>query len=113
MTFFDSKLFMSSLGEDAELAAELMDAYLEDSPVRRATLLEAVNNGDCAVAAKAAHSLKGMSGVVRAGGLVDMALGMEMAAKEEKVDRLKELFAEFDQAFATALGEMHHFRETL
>lgn len=113
MSFFDPKVFMASLGDDPELAAELMDAYLEDSPVRRATLLEAVRNEDLATAAKAAHSLKGMSGVVRAGVLVDMALNMEVAAKEERADDLKELFAEFDRIFASAIGEMHHFRSTI
>lgn len=113
MTFFDSDFFLGSLGGDNELAAELLDAYLEDSPKRRDTLAQAVENGDLDGAAKAAHSLKGMSGVVRASRLSDMALSMEMAAKEGREEQLREQFEQFDSSFDAAIGEMKDFRDSI
>ncbi|WP_018125875.1 Hpt domain-containing protein [Desulfovibrio oxyclinae] len=113
MTFFDSEYFLGSLGGDSELAAELLDAYLEDSPKRRDTLAQAVETGDMDGAAKAAHSLKGMSGVVRATRLSEMALSIEMAAKEGREDYLREQFEQFDSSFADAIGEMRDFRGSI
>lgn len=109
MTLFDSSIFLESLGDDPELASELLDAYLEDSPVRKEALGRAIAELDYVSAAKAAHSLKGMSGVVRASGLIQLALEMEIAAKNEDEEKLRSLYESFEKAFAEASREMHDF----
>ncbi len=104
---------MDSLGGDTELAVELLTAYIEDSPQRAKKLGEALVASDGSAAAKAAHSLKGMSGVVRAQRLVDMALDMEATAKDGDLARVKVVYREFAAVLDIALNEMRLFMEGL
>lgn len=112
-TVFDADQLMASLGDDGELAAELVTAFLEDSPERRDSLRESLDAGDAGQTAKLAHSLKGMCGVVRCNGLSNLALSMETAGRDGNMDRAKTLFEEFDGLLATAHDEMRRFLETM
>lgn len=75
---FDADLFLQYLGDDRELAVELLTAFNEDAPVRLADLTSAAEAGDFEAATRAAHSLKGMCGVLRAREVADLALGAAM-----------------------------------
>lgn len=108
-TLFDSQKFLQSLANDAELAGELLAAFLEDSPVRSSSLREALNDGDASEASKLAHSLKGMCGVVRADSLVNLALLMESSAKNGDLDKTKKQYDAFVEQLDTAQGEMNQF----
>ncbi|WP_147819752.1 Hpt domain-containing protein [Salidesulfovibrio onnuriiensis] len=110
---FNSSAFMDSLGGDAELAAELLVAYIEDSLLRSEKLGEALQTNDSGVAAKAAHSLKGMSGVVRAQALVEMALDMEATAKDGDLVRVRAVYEKFTGTLDAALEEMRLFLNEL
>lgn len=110
---FDSDAFMQSLGHDAELAGELLAAYIEDSTQRADMLGEALQESDSNTAAKTAHSLKGMSGVVRAQSLVDMALDMEATSKDGDLDRVREVYRQFREALDAGLHEMELFLNSL
>ncbi|MCM0755582.1 Hpt domain-containing protein [Desulfovibrio aminophilus] len=78
---FDADLFLQYLGDDRELAVELLTAFIEDAPARLADLTSAAEAGDFEAATRAAHSLKGMCGVLRARDVADLALGAETAAR--------------------------------
>lgn len=52
----------TELGGDPEFLAELVVAFLGDSPPRIETLREGLASGDAAAIVQAAHSLKGSSG---------------------------------------------------
>lgn len=106
---FDAQDFMQSLGNDDELARELLGAFLEDSAKRKDSLEEALNADDAPRASKLAHSLKGMCGVVRSEQLVTMAYAMETSAKSGTLDTTKEQFAQFTAKLDTAFEEMHSF----
>lgn len=106
---FNKQQFLQSLAEDEELARELLAAFMEDSPVRSASLGEALNADDAGAAAKLAHSLKGMCGVVRADDLVSLALAMEDSAKRGDLDKTKEQYAVFTEMLDTAHTEMRLF----
>ncbi|WP_338668486.1 Hpt domain-containing protein [Pseudodesulfovibrio methanolicus] len=99
---FDTDQFLSSLAHDRELAVELIDAFLEDCPKRVAELTEALGAGDIVQGTKLAHSLKGMCGVVRADVLGRLALEMEHAGRDGKLevvrDRLDLFTGSLDQA---------------
>ncbi|KAB1441681.1 Hpt domain-containing protein [Pseudodesulfovibrio senegalensis] len=110
---FDSGSFMQSLGGDAGLASELLEAYLEDSLVRAEELGRALDEGDAPAAAKAAHSLKGMSGVVRASRLVSMALEMEVASRDARLDQVRAMRPNLDETLHETLGLMLAFLQTL
>lgn len=109
---FDNETFLKSLGGDKELADELLEAFLEDSPKRSMALEETLGEGDCLEASRLAHSLKGMCGVVRATELTDMALIMENRAKNGELGETRELYAKFKEALATAHAEMHDFMDS-
>lgn len=106
---FDEKQFLQSLADDRELALELLGAFMDDSPARSSSLEEALENGDANNAARLAHSLKGMCGVVRAEDLVNLSLSMENAAKGGDLDKTKELYARFKPMLTAAHVEMQTF----
>lgn len=106
---FDNEGFLQSLGGDVELARELLEAYMEDSLARSQKLESALKEDDPSTAGKAAHSLKGMSGVVRAKPLVDMALEMEGHAKQGDLDRVWDVYSGFQASLASGLEEMKKF----
>lgn len=107
---FDAKQFMASIAYDDELAVELVDAFLEDAPRRVRGLDAALDAGDMPSAAKLAHSLKGMCGVVRSDTLSRMALEMEYAARDGRTDTVREKFADFVDSLEAAAGLMTAFK---
>ncbi len=106
---FDSQQFLQSLANDEELAQELLAAFMEDSPIRRDSLGEALEAGDAEAASKFAHSLKGMCGVVRSQSLVDLALSMEHMSKAGDLDKTKEIYTQFVDMLSEAHVEMRSF----
>lgn len=108
-TIFDSTLFLQSLAGDQELAQELLAAFMEDSPVRSASLDEALKADDANGASRLAHSLKGMCGVVRAEELVKLALTMEASAKNGELDKTREQYTTFVDLLTKAHDEMNAF----
>lgn len=106
---FNRENFLQSLAGDKELADELLTAFMEDSPVRAASLSEALDADNAGEASRLAHSLKGMCGVVRAEALVGLALSMENSAKDGKLDATREEFDQFSKMLITAHQEMQSF----
>ena len=106
---FDVQQFMMSLANDEELARELVIAFLEDGPKRMAAFNEALEAADAESVSKLAHSLKGMSGVVHASALSDMALEMEYAARNGKLSSVRDRHAEFSAIFAQASDCLKQF----
>lgn len=94
-TYFDMDLLVKKLDGDEELARELALVYCEDAPKRLAHLQEAVSRLDTEAAMKTAHSLKGMSGVVRVARLVNDALAIENAARRNDLNHLQRLLPPF------------------
>ena len=106
---FDEQQFLKSLAGDRELAVELLGAFMDDSPERVQSLEGALESGDAGSAARLAHSLKGMCGVVRAESLVGLALSMESASKDGDMDKTGKLYEEFKEKLTIAHGEMKIF----
>lgn len=92
---FDPELLLGKVGGDVELTRELLVAYQEDAPLRLNDLISAVAAGDGSGASRSAHSLKGMSGVIRVQGLVEMAFIMESAGREGDMDKLAKTLDRF------------------
>lgn len=113
MQYFDRDKFMSSVAEDSELALELLEAYLEDCPARIAELKTAVEADDIEGAGRCAHSLKGMSGVVRAAALADKAFELETVCKNGDHDSMRSGYAEFSLLVENTLSEIRDFKVSL
>lgn len=106
---FDVKQFMASLADDEELGRELIVAFLEDSPKRMSALTEALEANDAETVSKLAHSLKGMCGVVRADSLSYLALEMEHAARNGKLDVVRGRRAELKDQLERVSAIMNRF----
>ncbi|MGE4291407.1 MAG: Hpt domain-containing protein [Desulfovibrio sp.] len=92
---FNAALLMESLDNDEELLEELLSAYIEDAPVRLAGLTRGVESGNAEAVVTAAHSLKGMSGVIRVHGLELAALELETAGRAGDMVKIRALYPEF------------------
>ena len=112
-TVFDSQRLMESVADDAELASELLQAYLEDAPQRMSALRQGLEQESLDQVVRSAHSLKGMSGVIRAPGLVERALNMEMKARAEDRDGVAAALPGLGDCLEQVLGEIRTFLDTL
>jgi HPt (histidine-containing phosphotransfer) domain-containing protein len=95
---FDVQTFLDYLGGDRELAAELLAAFAEDAPQRLQALARAVAANNAEDAVRAAHSLKGMCGVVRDQEAVSLALDLEMAGRRGDLASLRAGLPPLEQA---------------
>lgn len=109
-SLFDKEAFLASLADDEELACELVGAFLEDCPLRLQSLVDALEKNDAVMTSKMAHSLKGMCGVVRADILSDLALDMELAARDGELDSVREIFATFVASLEQAYSVLNEFK---
>lgn len=108
---FNDKQFMASIAYDGELAVELIDAFLEDAPRRVGDLDAALSAGDLSTATKLSHSLKGMCGVIRSDTLSKLALEMEFAGREGRLETVREKFVRFADALEQASALMAAFKQ--
>ncbi len=79
---------------------ELIDIFLQDTPLRLKELADALAAGDAAVATRAAHSIKGSAGNFGAGVLSRVALECEVAAKAGQLAAVAAKTPSLEQAFA-------------
>ena len=103
---FRPEAILQGVGDDVELARELLQAYSEDAPLRLAALRKAIADNDPESSSRTAHSLKGMSGVVRIQPLAEMSLGMELTARAGNMDEVRRRFPALEAALAQALNEI-------
>lgn len=103
---------LKRLKGDTAFLETLFGVYVEDLPVKLATLDQALAQADMAVLLRTAHSLKGASATVGALALRDAALAMETAGRDadpakaaELLPGLKRLADETITAVATALAQ--------
>lgn len=106
---FNKAHFLTSLADDEELARELLEAFLQDSPERTSELEAAIAADNAPAASKLAHSLKGMCGVVRSERLLKLALEMEHLAKKGDMEKVGERFALFTKAHREAVALMRGY----
>lgn len=103
---FNPELLLEKLEGDKELACELLEAFSEDAPMRMAALEQAVIDGDGEAACEAAHSLKGMCGVLRVQPLVNLALSMERAGRDDNIEKVQSALGTFKLTLDAALEQV-------
>ncbi len=106
---FDIQTFLDYLGGDRELAVELLAAFTEDAPQRLEALARALAEDNAEDAVRAAHSLKGMCGVVRDQEAVGLALDMEMAGRRGDLAGLRAGLPGLERALARILETARPF----
>ncbi len=101
---YDRDKLVELFGDDPRTLAEVEQEFLETARVAER---EIVGTNDCAVIARAAHRLKGASGMIGAASLRTIAEAVEKAAKAQDltgVRRMQELFAREVKRVADQVG---------
>lgn len=86
---------------DEELYLEVLQDYIDND--KRAILTEALNSQDMHRYAVEVHSVKSTSKTIGAGCLFDVAYQLEMAAKAEDVDTVRNNHASLMNDYSTIL----------
>ena len=97
------------LGGEPEFLAEVVDAFLGDTPPRIATIRESLASSDGIALSRAAHSLKGSSGNFGAQRLQTICADLERLGREGHLEHLAPLVAQVEieyQAIASRLREL-------
>lgn len=103
---------LNRLKGDTAFLETLFTVYLEDLPVKLASIEEALAKTDMPVLQRTAHSLKGASATVGALALREAAFALETAGREADTSKaaeilpdLKRLIDETTTAISTALAQ--------
>ena len=112
-TLFRPEVFMERIAGDADLAREMLGAFLEDAPERLAELRAAVQAADAHQVNRKAHALKGMVGVLRSQGVADLALEVEKAGEEGDLDKAAGILPGLARLLEQLREEVRAFLKTL
>jgi HPt (histidine-containing phosphotransfer) domain-containing protein len=96
---FDKEALMARLCDDEELANEVLDVFLEDTPHQIESLRAAQRAGDVELIARQGHTIKGASSNISALRLKEIAYDIEQAGKQGELDRVSELLGMLEEQF--------------
>jgi two-component system, sensor histidine kinase and response regulator len=96
---FDIDTLMERLGIDEKLVEEILDVYLNDTPVQLSKLREYFEKGDVFSIQRCAHSIKGASANFCVGTINKTAQDIELAAKEGNLETIKPLIYVIENQF--------------
>ena len=96
---FDRRSVAERLMGDEELAAKVMEVFLEDTPRQLQALREHLQIGDAHACGRQAHSIKAAAANVGGERLREVAFKMEKAADAGELDVVKNALAELESRF--------------
>ena len=99
------------LGDDREALAELVDAFVDEAPQRLAELRRGAEQGDAALAGRAAHTLKSNGLTFGAVELAALCRRLEAAAGKDELASGSELIDRVDDEWARVREELLALRE--
>ncbi len=100
----EQKLLTHAFAGNASLLADVIDAFITETPPALATMRDAVGAGDLPALARAAHKMKGTVGVFTTGPALAAAVELEAAARAGDVERAREALVTFEKRIGE-LGE--------
>jgi two-component system, sensor histidine kinase and response regulator len=106
-TLIDPTIFETlkqTVGED--FIAELIDAYLSDSPNLIATMRQSLKEGKADTFRNAAHSLKSNSANLGAQRLAELARDLEMLGKAGNLENTPAMLAQLEEAYRPVADEL-------
>ena len=106
---FDREGFLERTLGDLGLAAEIVAAFLADSPPLLEKLSSAISAGDAATAGKCAHTLKGSAANMGGQTFSAIAADMQDAGKANNLPLLAELLPSAQAAFQTLCSHLREF----
>lgn len=96
---FDRSLLMRRLGDDEELSNEIIGVFMREIPVQLAQLKQALENDDAKLVERQAYKIKGASANISAQAISNVALEIEVAGKDCKLDTAIALVGKLEQEF--------------
>ncbi len=96
---FDRAAFLSRVMGDEDLLREITELFLADLPVQLEQLAAAISSGDCDLAGRLAHGVKGASANVGGEALRETAWEAEKAGKAKDLAALVTLLPEMQARF--------------
>ncbi len=97
------------LGNDETIIKVVTDSFIESLPEQIETLKKQLEESPKEDVARQAHSIKGASANVGGEALRAIALKMEMAAKEDKLDEVKAMLDDMEQQSQKLIDEIKKF----
>jgi HPt (histidine-containing phosphotransfer) domain-containing protein len=110
---FDYERSLARLGGDPDLFAEIVDLFLEDSPMLLEQARRGLGESDLELLARSAHSLKSLSANFDAVALSQAAATVEQQALEGGRDRAAACFEDLEHELArlqAALSQLQKSR---
>ncbi|MCX5811055.1 MAG: response regulator [Proteobacteria bacterium] len=98
-SIFDMDALMKRLDIDEKLVREIMDVYLNDTPIQLSRLKDFFEKGDLLLIQRCAHSIKGASANFCVGTINKTAQDIELAAKQGKLETIKPLIDTVEDQF--------------
>jgi HPt (histidine-containing phosphotransfer) domain-containing protein len=99
------------LGGDREALADLVDAFVDEAPLRLAELRLGAERGDAELAGRAAHTLKSNGLSFGAVELAALCRRLEAAAREDDLARSGELIDSADAEWTRVRGALLVLRD--
>jgi HPt (histidine-containing phosphotransfer) domain-containing protein len=99
------------LGGDREALAEIVDAFVDEAPKRLAELRRGADEGDAALAGRAAHTLKANGLTFGAVELASLCRRLEVAARDDDLAGSRDLIDRVDVQWALVRSELAALRE--
>jgi len=106
IVIFDMDSLLRRLMGDRELAGAVLKGFIDDAPSQLKHLSEQLDESDAPAVRLQAHALKGAAGAVGAEALRMIALAMETAATEGRLDRCRNLLPR-------AIEQFQRFKKTV
>jgi len=103
---FNTAEIMENVGDDAEIAQVIVDAFLEDMPIQIEILENALENDDQELSHRQSHSLKGAGGDAGTKRFSEIAWEMEKAAKAGELGIVREKFVGLKAEFQLLIPVM-------
>jgi HPt (histidine-containing phosphotransfer) domain-containing protein len=97
---------LEMVGGDPDFVDELVDTFLEDAPRQIAEIRAAIAAGSAAGVIRPAHTIKGSSASLGAGGMEMISRSIEEQARSGSLEGLPEHLAELERALAEAATEL-------
>lgn len=98
---FDREVFMERLGGDLEMAQEILNIFLVDTPEQMGQLKQALESRNPEETARLGHKLKGSFSSLGADVAQGIAYGIEVAGKNGQAEEALLLFQKLEEGYRT------------
>ncbi|WP_291322445.1 response regulator [Desulfonatronospira sp.] len=103
---FDKDTFLLRMGDDRELAEEILNIYMESLPENIRSLKDLIKQGHIEAATRQAHSIKGNSANTGCLAMAEIALAMEEAGHSGVLEQMKDYLPELERQFELCREEI-------